>query len=214
MPESKIDWQMIGELEGNELEGYVPSRGGVPLGSSGVTIGMGCDLGAINEAALDALDIPPALKDKLRPYLGLKGTDAQNALKTDPVHLGPDEVVQLNAAVKASQIEALRRAYDNAVGSSGAAFDDLPEEAQTVIASVKFQWGNIWSPNHRSAAAREFWSAATARDWTRMQAVLRGWTPQTYKTRRNKEADYLASIATPKDGQSPAADGASMIGSA
>ena len=205
---------MIGELEGNALDGYVPSRGGVPLGASGVTIGMGCDLGALDRKALDALDLPQPLEDALQPYLGRKGVDARNILAAAPLHLAPEEVDGLNAAVQSAQIDALRRAYDKAVAPDGAGFDELPEAAQTVIASVKFQWGNIWSAKHKSAAVRTFWQAATGGDWRKMQAVLRDWTPATYKTRCDKEADHLAAIAVAKDTQPAAGEGASLTGSA
>lgn len=214
MAESKIDWRMIGELEGNALDGYVLSRGGVSLGASGVTIGMGCDLGALDQSALDALDLPQALKDELKPYLARKGVDAQNSLAAAPLHLPPDDVDRLNAAVQWAQIEALRRAYDQATGPE-VHFDDLPAAAQTVIASVKFQWGNIWSARHKSPAVREFWRAATARDWRSMQTLLRSWMPLTYKTRRDKEANYLAAaIAVQKDAPPVAGDGSSLTGSA
>lgn len=215
MAESRIDWRLIGGLEGNLLDGYVPSRGGVPLGASGVTIGMGCDLGALDQKALDALDLPQPLRDALAPYLGRKGVDAQNTLAAAPLHLAPDDVDRLNAAVQRMQVDALRRAYDKAAGAQGARFDDLPAAVQTVIASVKFQWGNIWSARHKSAAVRAFWRTAVARDWRGMQRVLRGWIPATYKTRRDKEADYLdAALAAPKDAQARESDSANVIASA
>jgi len=215
MSESKIDWRMIGALEGNACDGYVPSQGGVPLGASGVTIGMGCDLGALDQSALDALGLPPPLKDALEPYLGCKGAAAQDVLAAAPLHLAAEDVDRLDAAVQSAQIEALRRAYDEAAGLDGAAFDDLPPAAQTVIASVKFQWGNIWSAKHKSATVRAFWRAAVARDWRGMQAVLRGWTPATYKTRRDTEADYLAAaIAVVKDASPVVGEGDKVIASA
>jgi hypothetical protein len=214
MSESNIDWRMIGALEGKALDGYVPCRGGVPLGASGVTIGMGCDLGALDQPALDALELPEPLEDALKPYLGCKGVAAQNVLAAAPLHLAPEQVDRLNAAVQSAQVGALRRAYDEAVGPDGTVLDDLPAAAQTVIVSVKFQWGNIWSARHKSAAVREFWRAATARDWLRMQAVLRGWTPATYKTRRDKEADYLAAAITGSKDAQVAGKRASVTGSA
>jgi hypothetical protein len=214
MSECKIDWRMIGELEGNALDGYVPCRGGVPLGASGVTIGMGCDLGALDREALSALGLPQPLKDALQPYLRRKGADAQNILAAAPLHLAPDDVDRLNAAVQRAQVDALRRAYDKAAGPDSTRFDDLPPAVQTVIASVKFQWGNIWSARHKSAAVRAFWRAAVARDWRGMQAVLRGWTPATYKTRRDKEADYLAAITVATHGEPVARDGTRSIGPA
>jgi hypothetical protein len=187
----KINWRKIGEFEGNTLTGYVPrDRNGNVLGASGVTIGMGVDLGALDERVLEALDLSVSLEEKLRPYLGLKRDAAVDKLKAMPLKLSADEVEPLNAAVQVAQVTALQRAYDVAIGPDGMRFGELPEPAQTVIASVKFQWGSIW---HRADNANivSFWRAAIARDWRQMEAVLRGWTPTTYHTRRNAEADYL-----------------------
>ena len=207
---SKINWRKIGELEGNRLDGYVPAQHGVPLGHSGVTVGMGVDLGSMKEGSLDALDIAQTLKNKLRPYLGLQGAAAQKKLKTDALRLDQDEIDQLNAAVQRSQIDALRRKYDAAVGPDGIKFNDLPEPAQTVIASVKFQWGDIW--HHKNPEVQRFWTAAVAQDWAVLHAVLRQWTPGAYRTRRNAEADYLALLAA-RDERRPADPSADVGGS-
>lgn len=193
---SKVNWQMIGQLEGNKLAGYVPARNGVALGRSGVTIGMGVDLGQMDRESLDAVDVSPSVKERLRPYLALKGATAQAKLKSEPLRLSQDDVDRLNAAVQKAQIGELRRRYDEAVGADGTKFDALPEQAQTVIASVKFQNGNIWAATHKNANVRKFWKAATARDWAAMQSVLRAWTPRTYRTRRDKEAAYLDPIVS------------------
>jgi len=209
----KINWQKIGELEGNKLDGYVPAKNGAPLGSSGVTVGMGVDLGQMDQKSLDALDISQSVKDKLKPYLGLKGTNAQTKLKSNPLSLSQDEVDKLNAAVQEKQVKPLRENYDAVVGPNGTKFDDLPEQAQTVIASVTFQNGKIWASNHKNADVKKFWKAATDKDWVKMQSMLRNWALKDYKTRRNKEADYLDPIVS-KDKEQPAAPaGKSMPGS-
>jgi hypothetical protein len=187
----KINWRKIAEFEGNAASGYVPmDRSGNIIGESGVTIGMGIDLGAFDETALDALGLQLSLNEKLRPYLGLKRTAAIDKLEKAPLRLTLEEVDTLNAAIQAAQVAPLQRAYDAAVGPDGPRFDNLPEPARTVIASVKFQWGNIW---HRvdNANIVSFWRAAVAQDWRQMETVLRGWTPATYHTRRNAEADCL-----------------------
>ncbi len=209
--ESKINWRRIAAFEGNRLDGYVPTKGGLPLGHSGVTVATGVDLGAMTEAGLDTLDIPRALKGKLRPYLGLRGAAAEAKLKRAPLHLEQSEAEQLNTAVWKSQADALRRHYNAATGARRARFDDLPEPAQTVIASVKFQWGDIW--RHKNPEVRKFWAAVVAQDWVEAQAVLRQWAPGTYRTRRNAEADYLAPLTRREE--RPAGDaGAGASGSA
>jgi len=187
----KINWHKIAEFEGNALTGYVPKdKSGNLLGASGVTIGVGVDLGALDEKALDALVLSASLRKKLEPYVGLTRTAAVEKLETAALRLTADEAVTVNAAVQSAQVGMLRRAYDHAAGGDSVHFDDLPEPAQTVIGSVKFQWGNIWYRPDNVNIVR-FWNAAIARDWRQMEVVLRGWTPATYRTRRNAEADYL-----------------------
>ncbi len=194
---STVNWTKIGEWEGNRLSGYVPrNKDGTVLGASGVTIGMGVDLGEMGRSMLDGLDIPQPLKDMLGPYLGHKGHAAEGALSA-PLTIAPDDADRLNAAVQAATVDLVRQRYDAAVGPNGAKFDELPESAQTVIVSVAFQWGSIWA---RSAPPDipMFWRAAVARDWEQAVSVLRSWAPKPwrgaiYRTRRLAEADYLGS---------------------
>ncbi|HKX07311.1 MAG TPA: pesticin C-terminus-like muramidase [Stellaceae bacterium] len=194
---STVNWAKIGEWEGNRLRGYVPENAyGSVLGVSGVTIGMGVDLGQMDPSALDALDITPSLKETLSPYLGLKGDAALEALQA-PLTITQNESDHLNAAVQAAKVDLVRQRYDAAVGSDGARFDDLPEAAQTVITSVAFQWGSIWARSSPPDIPM-FWQAVISRDWEKTISVLRGWALKPwhgaiYRTRRNAEADYLAS---------------------
>ena len=194
---STVNWAKIGEWEGNRLTGYVPRNAdGSVLGVSGVTIGMGVDLGQLDASDLDALEIAPPLKETLRPYLGLQGDAATAALEI-PLTLGQDAVDQLNAAVQAAKVDLVRQRYDAAVGSDGTRFDDLREAARTVITSVAFQWGSIWARSSPPDIPL-FWQAVISRDWEKTISVLRGWAPKPwrgaiYRTRRNAEADYLGS---------------------
>jgi len=72
---NQIDFDFISKLEGGAAtKGYVPDAKG---SKSGVTISVGFDLGARNESDLKSLRLSKGLTDKLKPYLGLKGTVAQ-----------------------------------------------------------------------------------------------------------------------------------------
>lgn len=68
------------------------------------------------------------------------------------------------------------------------AFFDLPAEAQTVIASVAFQYGDL------SIAAPRFWRAVCKQDWHAAIAELRDFGDE-YHSRRHLEADLLGAIA-------------------
>jgi len=67
-------------------------------------------------------------------------------------------------------------------------FIDFPPQAQTVIASVSFQYGvglNIRAP--------KFWKAITSQDWPETIKLLK-YFGDAYPTRRKKEAALLEKI--------------------
>lgn len=67
-------------------------------------------------------------------------------------------------------------------------FEDLPAEAQTVIASVSFQYGV-----GLSVATPKFWKAVVSQDWKEVSKLLKAFG-DVYKTRRNKEAALIDKI--------------------
>jgi len=152
----------------------------------------------MNQGDLDRLGLSDELEAKLEPYLGLKGSDAQEALDSDPLTLTPDEADALTEAVTTHNLSALRDQYNGAVGPNGVQFDDMPPEAQTAIVDVAMQWGPTFGgPNN--SYARNFWQAAIAQNWAAAESVLREWASQSYKgtdfeNRRNAEADLLGRI--------------------
>lgn len=195
-----VDWNFIGQQEGSSLDGYtVKGNDGVPSPNSGVTVGTGIDLGSRNQSDLDQLGLPDELEAKLEPYLGLKGSDAQDKLDSDPLTLTQAEADALTQAVQTHDLNTLRNAYNDAVGPMGVQFDDLPPpEAQTAIADVATQWGPTFGTKGNSYA-QQFWQAATEQDWVEAESVLREWAPQAYNgtsfaNRRNAEADLLGRL--------------------
>lgn len=73
----KVDLKFLEELEGNSLEPYVPL-----VGTSGVTIGLGIDLGqtSINDIRRFGT-VDGTLLEKVRPFLGRKGDKAARMLE-------------------------------------------------------------------------------------------------------------------------------------
>ncbi len=183
-----VRWAFIEELEGRRaVEGYVPDSGG---SRSGVTVASGVDLGQRTAAEIDALAIPETLKRKLKPYAGLRGGAAVAFLRARPLAIDAAEAKALDRAVRAEAMAALVRAYDRAVAQdpSLAPFDALPEAAQTVIASVAFQYGT-----NLSARTPRFWNAVVTQDWTAAAAELETFGDR-YPTRRRTEAALLKTI--------------------
>ena len=166
-----VDWNFITGLEATKLEGYVPDAG-----DSGVTIGTGVDLGCW---ALS--DLPEDLVGQLEPYLGLRGDAARQALQAAPLTLSEPEVEELDAAIREKVVAPLATRYE---AGARVPFASIPAAAQTVIASVAYQYGAVW---HRCP---RFWGRAVARDWSGVIAELRAFG-DGYPTRRRREAAYL-----------------------
>ena len=176
-----IDWQFIGTLEGQSvLTAYVPNASG---SASGVTLATGVDLGQLTSAALTAFGLDAGLTQRLMPYVGLRGTAAVAMLAAHPLTITQAESDALDAADRGPDINPMAAAFQAA---AGIAFQDLPDAAQTVMASVAFQYGS----NLRRRCPR-FWQACVTQDWTGAVTELRNFG-DAYPTRRRKEAAYLA----------------------
>jgi hypothetical protein len=169
-----IDWNFILKLEGSKNVGYVPNAEG---SDSGVTIASGFDLGARNESDLEGL--PKTLAEKLLPYLGLKGPQAENVAKSLIVNDNEKNII--NEFAKTKTMNRLKNRYKEATNRN---FGDLPKHKATTIASVAFQYGNLESqtPN--------FWKQVTNDDWKGVTNNLQNFQ-DSYPTRRNIEANYF-----------------------
>lgn len=181
----KIDYSFLSELEGgSKTTGYVPAA---EVSKSGVTIGTGFDLGQRNEADLKSLGLSSELIATLKPYLGKKAKDAQDALNKAPLNITAAQAANIDKTVKKSHIDLIKQKY-NTAAENKKKFIDLPAEAQTVIASVSFQYGvnlDVRTP--------KFWKASKNQDWKECIKLLNSFG-DAYPTRRKKEAALLASI--------------------
>ncbi|MFQ6551755.1 pesticin C-terminus-like muramidase [Aestuariibius insulae] len=185
-----IDWAFIAEQEGAAItEGYIPSDGdGRVVGRSGVTIGTGFDLGQHSEDDLNL--IAPRgtpLFETLRPYLGLRRDAAQKALSASPLTISSEDADAIDQAVKREKASEVAARFDTAIarmGEAGHFFRELPPEAQTVIMSVAFQYGDL------ATRTPSFWSSILMQDWQAAHDELRDFGDR-YPSRRRREAAYL-----------------------
>lgn len=182
---NKIDYGFISTLEGGQhLKGYVPAEN---QSKSGVTVATGFDLGARNEQDLKKLSFTPTLINKLKPYLGMKSTVAMNFVRAKPLLLNKIEADTIDKAAKSSITALLVRKYNTAIKPPQKTFIFLPKEAQTVIASVYYQYGDL------STEAPKFWKTVTSQDWTKAVDILNNFQDR-HPTRRKKEAVLLKKI--------------------
>lgn len=181
----KIDYSFISQLEGGSVtKGYVPASG---VSKSGVTIATGFDLGQRNEADLKTLGLPSDLMAILKPYLGKKAKDAQDVLAKAPLTITTAQAATIDRAVKKSHVDSIIRKY-NVAAENKKKLTDLPAEAQTVIASISFQYGT-----NLDVRAPKFWKAAKAQDWKACVTILNNYG-DAYPTRQKKEAALLGKI--------------------
>lgn len=172
--EQNIDWGQIEELEGGrQPNAYVPESG-----KSGVTVGAGLDVG--QRRHLEGL--PEPIKEKLQPVVGLKRDDAKRKLEAlGGIQLTPEET---NLVSEFAQNETEQKLRDQWKSISDVPFDNLSQAQKTVLASVAHQYGSL-------SRTPRFSQFAGKGQWEKVVQELRNFKDQ-YKTRRNREADYLA----------------------
>ena len=168
--------------------GYVPCKGGVPLGVSGVTIGTGCDLGQQTAAALLDMGVPHSVVIKLLPYIGLKKQAAVDAIKCQALTLTAKEVKTLDDAVIGQYVKNIAAHYDKS--NPYQPFAAIPRQAQAVIVSILYQRGLGFS-----GKAPVLWRAMLAGDWKTAATWL--CDPANgggYHSRRKAEGELLKQI--------------------
>jgi len=177
-----VDWNFIKELEGFRTHAYLPmDREGNVLGQSGITIGMGFDLGQRSSVSLKELNLDPSLISKLSPYCGIKGVKAKNFLQAHPLSLNKEELDMLQSKIEESYYNRLEKEYE---ANSDRTFSMLSPAQQTVLMSVAYQYGDLkW---HCPA----FFKYATKGMWNTVINELKNFGDD-YGPRRLKEAAYL-----------------------
>jgi murein DD-endopeptidase MepM/ murein hydrolase activator NlpD len=176
---SQIDYKfIIGQASKPHLEGVV-----LKGKSSGVTIATGVDLGQLDEKSFGDMKLPDALSKKLKPFVGLQGKAAADALDGAALKIDAKEAAAIDAALIPVFEKHLVDAYNKAV--DGASFDKLIPAAQTVIADVAFQYWNL------EKRTPKFWKLVLGQDFNEMVEELRDFKDDS-DSRRKAEAKLLA----------------------
>ncbi|MDF1793862.1 MAG: pesticin C-terminus-like muramidase [Thalassobaculaceae bacterium] len=181
----RIDYVKMRDFEGFNLQGHRPNTS-----QSGVTVGMGIDLGQRNDHDLRRAGLSREEYERLSPFLGLKGTAADDALAAYKKLYGEAFAIseatweKLKADYIRLKIEPMISLYNRSLARDRLSFDRLPVEVQTVIASVTWQYG---TPLLKTPT---FWAHAVDQDWSAALAELRNFK-DNHQTRHTKEADYM-----------------------
>ena len=150
--------QKRGEEGRSTPVGYVPTDStGKAIDNSGVTIGVGFDLGAHNVGDLKKMGFSTTIIKKLTPYLGLKGSDAQEVAKN--LKVSGDDYIDIITRPINYKIDRIASKYNKKAG--GNAFQRLDPALQETIFSTMYQMGI-----EGETGAPDFWKQATSGDWT------------------------------------------------
>jgi len=88
------------------------------------------------------------------------------------------QALDIDKIVKSRHITSITNKYNAAIEKDAVKFKDLPAEAQTVIASVSFQYGiNL------QRKSPLFWKAVTSQNWKETGDILDNFRGD-YKSRR------------------------------
>ena len=108
-----------------------------PEGQSGVTIGVGYDLGYVNktEFSEDWKDLPKEIFDRLYKVVGIKGYNAKNLIRGLK-----DITIPWELALKVFNNKTVTKFY-NLTRQTFPNFDNLPEDAKGGLVSLVFNRG-------------------------------------------------------------------------
>ena len=163
--------------------GYVPTdSSGMAIDSSGITIGVGFDLGQHNDGDLKRMGFSKRLRNKLRPYLQLKGADAQKEAKN--LKVSGDDYLDLILRPINYKIDRIAEKYNKKAGED--AFQNLEPELQKTIFSTMYHMGI-----EGKTGAPEFWKQVTSKDWTGMLRNLQSGGWGKYQPRRTRQLKEL-----------------------
>ena len=116
-----------------------------PEGQSGVTIGVGYDLGYVNKAEFseDWKDLPKETFDRLYKVVGIKGYNAKNLIRGLK-----DITIPWELALKVFNNKTVTKFY-NLTRETFPNFDNLPEDAKGGLVSLVFNRGNALEGDRR-----------------------------------------------------------------
>lgn len=180
-----IDWKFIAspEIEGRNPCAVVPDAA---HSHSGVTVGMGIDLGQMTSGEMLQMGLPRELLIKCISYAGLKGEVAKTALAATPLILTSAECDLLEAPKKKAMTITLSRQF---LRDAAEMFESLAQGPQTVAMSLQWQYGDV------AEKCPKFWQAFVKKDWMLVGEEL-GAFGDRYQPRHDAEAAYLKAHLT------------------
>lgn len=171
--------------------GNKPVTDYVAMGVSGVTIGVGVDLGQQTLSQLRRWGVSAPLLEKLSIYIGKKSGAALRALRNRPLTLTQDEARALTDAEHRGYMDDVVVPWWDG-GRHTLAFAGLPWQVQAVAFSLTYQCG-VKGAERRGPVTL---AALRSGDWARASRALMdktGWGGE-YVQRRYTEGVLLKEI--------------------
>jgi GH24 family phage-related lysozyme (muramidase) len=180
---SKADKFLEKEEGGQILKAYNP-----PAKGSGITVSTGVDLGQHSRKDLEKMGVSEKTIFKVEKYLGAKDATARKLLKEKPLTLTKAEADELDSAME----QDIFGTVEKKLKDKGVTLAKLPEEAQTVVKSLAWNFGK-----GVDEALPTIWKAITQKDWAKVQDLLINtkWKQPELVARRKREAELLSRIA-------------------
>ena len=191
-----VEWIQQKGIEGTHESLGVPAKN---KSKSGATIASGFDIGQHSQKEIeDYFGKDSVLTKKLLPFVGLKGEAAQDKIdamtrggrgtRESLVDFSKDELNLINETIYPVTINKTSERFNE---NSAIPFNQLPEELQTVIASVGFQYGNMkYQKGEKAGEDFRFYKHITEGDWLKALNELRNFGDK-HGPRHNKEADLM-----------------------
>ncbi|MBP2836098.1 pesticin C-terminus-like muramidase [Dickeya parazeae] len=183
LKEFNVDISFLRTSEDMRTDGYVPlNKDGTPVENSGVTIGMGIDLGQREAKDLIRDGVPSSIVEKLKPYMKLKKASALQKIREMPLKLTSNEVNILSNIYIQKSLQSLETEFDNE--SKGVKFSQLPVNTRTMILDLAHQYGNLKLKTPKT------WGFIINQQWGELVKELNNFHDK-YPTRRGREAALI-----------------------
>jgi len=175
--------QFLIQEEGFKPRTYIPKKDGKAIGNSGLTFGVGIDIGQMNAKEFLSMGLPTEFQESLLPYVGKKGAEALAVEKELGHYTLPTDVAMDISRQKISKsTDIMKNKYKN--------YDELPYQQQAVGLSLLHNFGD-------SSLDFKTMKSVMGGDLESGMARLRNadeWKNPELFARRNREADLLQSL--------------------
>lgn len=171
-------------FEGFNQKSHFPSNPGDKyFNNTGVTFGSGVDLGKRGKQDLLNDGVPQNIADKLDAYYMLRGQDAYDKVRTNPLTLPENEARLLSGIYITKFSKQIEGVFNDA--NIGIRFSELPVRTRTALVSLGYQHG-YYLPKTTPKA----WNKVISKDWSGLVNELNnfgGGTPD----RRKREGSLI-----------------------